>query len=96
MGWGLIALWVSDPSEHFGPFIESIYQKSFNGLYLGDGKFADLPENPFELYKMAQDIAVLEESAIDMIFDEGGAGPKCSNSPFCSKCDGWRLGLSFS
>ena len=72
MGWGLVALWLSEPVEHFGAFIELIYQKSFNGLYLGDGKFADLPDSPFELYRMAQDIAVLEESAIDMVFDEGG------------------------
>ena len=72
MGWGLVALWLSETLEHFGAFIELIYQKSLGELYLGDGKFADLPENPFELYSMAQDIAVLEESAIDMVFNEGG------------------------
>jgi len=72
MGWGLVSLWVSDPLEHFGVFNELIYQKAFNGLYLGDGKFAEIPDNPFDLYEMTKDISILEESAVDMIFDEGG------------------------
>ena len=72
MGWGLVSLWISDPVRHFDAFNESIYQNAFNGLYLGDGNFAEIPDNPFELYEMVQDISILEESAIDMIFDEGG------------------------
>ncbi len=72
MGWGLVSLWISDPVGHFDAFNESIYQNAFNGLYLGDGNFAEIPDNPFELYEMVQDISILEESAIDMIFDEGG------------------------
>ena len=72
VGWGLVSLWLSDPITHFGAFNELIYDKAFGDLYLGGGKFAEIPDNPFDLYEMTKDISILEEGAIDMIFDEGG------------------------
>ena len=72
LGWGYVALWLSSPKKHFGAFQERVFNYAFNGLYLGDGKFADPPENPFELYNMVENINTLEAAAIDSILNEGG------------------------
>ena len=72
LGWGYVALWLSSPKKHFGAFQERVFNYSFDGLYLGDGKFDDPPENPFELYNMIDNINTLQAAAVDSILNEGG------------------------
>ena len=72
LGWGYVALWLSNPKKHFGAFQERVFNYAFDGLYLGDGKFDDPPENPFELYDMIDNINTLQAAAVDSVLNEGG------------------------
>lgn len=72
LGWGYVALWLSDPVKHFEYFQERVFDYSFSRLYKGNGEFEEAPENPFELYNLVANINTLQEAAVDSVLNEGG------------------------
>jgi hypothetical protein len=71
LGWGVVAGWLTEEKQ-FYQYVDLVYKQAFKNLYLGRGRFAPPPKDIFELYNSVENIEVLNEAAIDLLFNEGG------------------------